>query len=98
MLCHSRSWIFFPFPSISLLQFFFFLVSCPPSSCYLLTPADLGSNNGRAGKADEVMDGLQPAEPGDANEVFSVLPRLSMACPNMSMSSFFFHVIRSSRA
>lgn len=36
---------------------FFFYSPPAPSSCYLLTPADLGRFNGRAGKADEVTDG-----------------------------------------
>lgn len=57
-MCHSCSWIFFP--STAPLVFFFFLFfisSWAPISGYLLAPADLGSSNGRAGKADEVMDG-----------------------------------------
>lgn len=54
------SFLFVDLSSLSFATIFFFPLLLrshpnPPSSCYLLTPADLGSNNGRAGKADEVM-------------------------------------------
>lgn len=59
---------------VSSVFFFSFLhLLLAPGPRYLLTPADLGSVNGRAGitgKADEVMDGQQPAEPGDAMRRF----------------------------
>lgn len=80
------------------MMFFFSLhiLLATPISHYLLIPADLGSSNGRAGKADEVMDGQQPAEPGDAMRRFAFFLGSCMACPNVSV--IIFRVTRSSLA